>query len=218
MTFEFGRWMTSGTGILLLGLAWLGFWIGPALHLYQADPRWAHNFAFALIFVIVGIGFLRPSVLTGLGAVVASFTIIPAELAFWSGTLTTVIAVAILILVAIVAAIEWWKKGPLIVPGTRAAFWVRVHLPVLSALGLAHMSFIFFLVRWMNATPFLQYLPVEHDYSTTIFNAMLLVLVIIAIAEQYVKNVGRFSIPRAGFIWSLLMLLLPLASIGTLGS
>jgi hypothetical protein len=210
--------MTSGAGILLLGLAWLGFWLGPALHLYQADPRWAHNFAFALIFLTVGIAYLRPSVLTGIGAVIASFTIIPAELAFWSGTTTTEIAVALLVLVASVGAVEWWKKGPLVVPGPRAGFWVRVHLPVLSALGLAHMSFLFFLVRWVNAAPYLQYLPVEHEYSTTIFNAMLLVLVGIAIAEQYVKNVGRFSIPRAGFIWSLLMLLLPLASIGVLGS
>ena len=218
MTFEFRRWMTTGTGIFLLGLAWLGFWLGPALPLYQADPRWAHNFAFALIFLTVGIAYLRPSVLTGIGAVIASFITIPTELAFWSGMTATAIEGVLLVLVAVVAAVEWWKKGPLITPGPRAGFWLKTHLPLLSALGLAHIPFIFFLVRWMNGVPYLQYLPIEHEYSTTIFNAMLLVLVSIAMAEQYLKNVGRVSIPRAGFIWSLVMLLLPLASIGVLGS
>lgn len=218
MTFEFRRWMTTGTGIFLLGVAWMGFWLGPALPLYQADPRWAHNFAFALIFVTVGIAYLRPSVLTGTGAVIASFITIPTELAFWSGMTATVIEAVLLVLVVGAAVAEWWKKGPLVVPGPRAGLWVRIHLPVFSAIGIAHMPFIFFMSRWVNGIPYLQYLPIEHEYSTTIFNAMLLVLVIIAIAGQYAKNVGRFSIPRAGFIWSVLMLLVPLASIGILGS
>ncbi|WP_440949795.1 hypothetical protein [Methanosphaerula subterraneus] len=218
MTFEFRRWMITGTGILLLGAAWLGFWLGPALPLYLAEPRWAHNFAFALIFITVGIASLRPSVLTGTGAVIASFITIPTELAFWSGMTATAIEGVLLVLVVGAATIEWWKKGPLIVPGPRAGFWLKTHLPLLSALGIAHMPFIFFLSRWVNGVPYLQYLPIEHEYSTTIFNAMLLVLVGIAIIEQYAKNVGRFSIQRAGFFWSVLMLLIPLASIGILGS
>lgn len=130
----------------------------------------------------------------------------------------TVIEAVLLVLVVRAAMAEWWKKGPLVVPGPRAGLWVRIHLPVFSALGIAHMPFISFMSRWVNGIPYLQYLPIEHEYSTTIFNAMLLVLVIIAIAGQYAKNVGRFSIPRAGFIWSVLMLLVPLASIGILGS
>jgi len=210
--------MTTGTGIFLLGLAWMGFWLGPALPLYQADPRWAHNFAFALIFVTVGIAYLRPSVLTGTGAVIASFITIPTELAFWSGMTATVIETVLLVLVAGCAAAEWWKKGPLVVPGSRAGFWLNLHLPVFSALGIVHMPFIFFMIRWVNGVPYLQYLPIEHEYSTTIFNAMLLVLMGIAIAGQYTKNIGEFSVPRAGFFWSMLMLLVPLVSIGVLGS
>jgi hypothetical protein len=46
---------------------------------------------------------------------------------------------------------------------------------------------------------------------------MVLVLVIFAIAERYVKNVRGFSVPRAGFYWAVLMLLIPLASIGIFG-
>ncbi|WP_158303680.1 hypothetical protein [Methanosphaerula palustris] len=210
--------MTAGTGFLLLGLAWLGFWLGPALPLYQTDPRWAHNFAFALIFITVGIAYLRPSVLTGIGAVVASFITIPTELAFWSGLTATEIEAILLVLVAGAAAIEWWTKGPLVAPSPRAGLWAKIHLPIFSALGIAHMPFIFFLSRWANDVPYLQYLPIEHEYSTTIFNGMLLVLVLLAIVGQYAKNIGRFSIPEAGFVWSVLMLLIPLASIGILGS
>jgi hypothetical protein len=46
---------------------------------------------------------------------------------------------------------------------------------------------------------------------------MLLVLMVFAIAERYVKNAGGFSVPRGGFYWSVLMLLVPLASIGIFG-
>ncbi len=217
MKFEPGPWMTAGTGIFLLGVAWLFFWLGPAFPLYQADTRWAHNFGFALILVIVGIGFYRPSVSSGIISVIASFITIPTELAFWSGMTTTLIEVALLAAILIVVSAEWQLKRHLLTPGAKAGFWLNIHLLVLSYIGIAHMSLIFFLTRWMNPAPYLTFLPAEHEYSTTIFNAMLLVLMVFAIAERYVKNAGGFSVPRAGFYWSVLMLLVPLASIGIFG-
>ena len=65
--------------------------------------------------------------------------------------------------------------------------------------------------------PYLTHLPVEHEYSTTVFNAMVLVLMMFAIAGQYVKEIRGFSVQRAGFYWAVLMLIVPLASIGIFG-
>jgi hypothetical protein len=46
---------------------------------------------------------------------------------------------------------------------------------------------------------------------------MILVLMVIAIAERYVKDIRGFSVTRSGFYWAVLMLIIPLASIGIFG-
>ena len=217
MKFEPGPWMTTGTGIFLLGVAWLLFWLGPAFHLYEADPRWAHNFGFALILIMVGIACFRPSVSTWIISMIASFITIPTELAFWSGWTATVMELALLIIILMVVAAEWHLNRPLITPGPGAEFWLKIHLPVLSYLGIAHMPLIFFLVRWMNSAPYLTYLPIEHEYSTSAFNAMILVLMLIAIAGHYVETIREYRVSRAGFYWAVLMLIVPLVSIGLFG-
>ena len=104
MKFEPGPWMTTGTGIFLLGVAWLLFWLGPAFNLYEADARWAHNFAFAIILIMVGIAYYRPSVSTWIISMIASFITIPTELAYWSGMTATLIELALLGLLLIVVA------------------------------------------------------------------------------------------------------------------
>jgi hypothetical protein len=217
MKFEPGPWMTTGTGIFLLGVAWLLFWLGPAFPLYEKDPRWAHNFAFALILIMVGIAYYRPSVSTWIISMIASFITIPTELAYWSGMTATIIELALLALLLIVVAAEWQLKRPLLTPDAKSGFWLKIHLPVLTYLGIAHMPFVFFMVRWTYSAPYLTYLPVEHEYSTTIFNVMILVLMVLAIAERYVKDIRGFSVTRTGFYWAVLMLIIPLASIGIFG-
>jgi len=116
MKFEPGPWMTTGTGIFFLGVAWLLFWLGPAFNLYEADSRWAHNFAFAIILIMVGIAYYRPSVSTWIISMIASFITIPTELAYWSGMTATVIELALLGLLLIVVGGEWRLKRPLITP------------------------------------------------------------------------------------------------------
>ena len=199
MKFEPGPWMT--TGPVFSSWAWRGslFWLGPAFNLYEADARWAHNFAFAIILITVGIAYYRPSVSSWIISMIASFITIPTELAYWSGMTATLIELALLGLLLIVVAVEWRLKRPLITPGPKSGFWLKIHLPVLTYLGIVHMPLIFFMIRWTHSAPYLTYLPVEHEYSTTIFNAMILVLMVIAIAERYVKDIRGFSVTRAGF-------------------
>ncbi len=95
--------------------------------------------------------------------------------------------------------------------------WLKIHLMNFSYLGLVHMPLIFFLIRWYNPEPYLKYLPIEHHLSTSTFNAMLFILIIFAIIERYIGKVGRLQIAKTGFIWSILMIVIPLFSIMIFG-
>jgi hypothetical protein len=109
------------------------------------------------------------------------------------------------------------RKTELIKTNQRLNFWIKKHAMTFAYIGLVHMSLIFFFVRWFNPDPFLTYLPVEHHLSTTLFNVMLIVLTIIAIIERFVKKLGKINIPKLGFVWSILMVILPLIVIGIFG-
>ncbi len=52
---DMDKLMTSGNGILILGVAWLLFWLGPAFFLFEKDPRWGHNFALPITFITAGL-------------------------------------------------------------------------------------------------------------------------------------------------------------------
>jgi hypothetical protein len=97
-------------------------------------------------------------------------------------------------------------------PRPRLKAWLKIHFQNFAYLGLLHMPLIFFLVRWPNPQPFLNYLPVESrivDLSTIAFNLMLLVLTPLAIMDRYVAKVGKTDVPKLGFVWTMLMIAVP---------
>lgn len=209
--------MTSGNGYLILGVLWLITWLGPAFLLFQEDPRWGHNFAIPILFIIIGLAYNINKNSCQLTAAFASYITIPTFLAFWSWETATIIAIVFLIIFLGFYFAERNRKTELIQPNQRLNFWIKQHAMTFAYIGLIHMPLIFFLVRWFNPNPFLTYLPIEHHVSTSLFNAMLFVLTIIAIMERFVKKLGKISIPKLGFIWSVLMIILPLIAIGALG-
>ncbi len=217
MKINYNKLMTSGNGILILGVLWLLFWIGPAYSLFEEDSRWGHNYAIPILFITVGLAYNINKISCQLTAAIASFLTIPIFLAFWPWDLSTIIAGIFLAVFCVFYLIERKRKTELINPKRRLRSWLKMHLMTFAYLGLVHMPLIFFLVRWNNPEPFLEYLPVEHHVSTSIFNAMLFVLTIFAIMERFVKKIGRFPIPKAGFIWSVLMIVLPILAINILG-
>jgi hypothetical protein len=167
--------MTSGNGILILGVLWLLFWIGPAFFLFEEDSRWGHNYAIPILFIVVGLAYNVNKISCQLTAAIASFLTIPILLAFWPWDLSTIIAGVFLAAFCVFYLIERKRKTELISPKRRLRSWLKMHLMTFAYLGLVHMPLIFFLVRWNNPEPFLEYLPVEHHVSTSIFNAMLMV-------------------------------------------
>jgi hypothetical protein len=217
INLEVEKFMTAGNGILILGLAWLLFWLGPAFFLFKEDPRWGHNFAIPITFITVGLASQTRILSCQLAAVMSAFFIVPTLLAFWPWNIATMIAGAFLALFLLLYFIERGKETGIIDPDPRLKVWLTIHLLTFAYLGLAHMTLIFYLVRWGNPGAFTDFLPTEHEPSTSIFNAMLLLLAILAILERFVKKVGSFQVSTAGFIWAMLMLIIPILSISILG-
>jgi hypothetical protein len=214
---EVDRFMNSGNGILMLGILWLIFWLAPAFFLFQDDPRWGHNFAIPILFIIVGLAYNTKKISCQLVAVIASYITIPTFLGFWAWDTATIISSIFAIVLLIFYIIERYRKTELINPNQRLKAWLKIHSMTFAYIGLVHMPLIFFLVRWFNPEPFLNFLPIEHHVSTSTFNVMLFVLTIFAIIERNVKKIGRFNIPKAGFIWSILMIIIPIIAINILG-
>ena len=217
MKFEIEKMMTAGNSILILGIAWLLFWLGPAFFLFKEDPRWGHNFALPITFITVGLGYHIRKISCQLAAMMGAFFIVPTLLAFWPWNIATMIAAAFTFILLILYLIERGREKELIYPNPRLKAWLKIHLLTFAYLGLAHMTLIFYLVRWQNPEPFTLFLPAEHEISTSIFNAMLLPLITLAILERFVKKVGSFQVAKAGFIWAILMIIIPLLSISILG-
>jgi hypothetical protein len=209
--------MTSSNGFFIQGIAWLIFWIGPAFFLFKEDPRWGHNFALPIIFITVGLAFYFRKISCQLIAVISAFIIVPTMLAFWSWSIATGIAIGLLGLMIILYLAEKGRESELVHPNPRLNAWLKIHLLTFAYIGLAHMSLVFFLVRWFNPEPFSTYLPFEHHLSTSIFNAMLFILVFFAILEHFVKKLGRYQVAKVGFSWAMLMMILPMISIKILG-
>ena len=209
--------MTAANGILILGVAWLIFWVGPAFFLFEKDPRWGHNFALPITFITVGLAAHTRFISCQLSAVVGAFFIVPTLLAFWPWDIATMIASAFLGIFLILYAIEKRRETELINPNPRLKAWLKIHLLTFAYLGLAHMALIFYLIRWSNPEAFTDFLPAEHEVSTSIFNAMLLLLIPLGILERFVKNVGSFQVTKVGFIWAVLMIIIPILSISIFG-
>ena len=209
--------MTTRSGLLILGVLWLFFWVGPAFHLFEVDSRWAHNFALSLVFITVGAASNFQKISCELVAVIASFLTIPTFLGYISGISATYIAAALLILNFLFYLAERRRKIELINPAPRLRAWLKIHQLTFAYLGLAHMPLIFFLIRWYNPSAFYTYLPLEHESSTSSFNLMLLPLTVFGIMERYVRTIGKLQTSLIGFTWSLLMIIVPLISIAFLG-
>lgn len=217
MKIDLEKYMTAGNGYIILGVLWLITWLGPAFMLFEQDPRWGHNFALPILFILVGLAFNVERNSCQLVAAFGSYMTIPISLAFFSWDFETAITSIFLIIFVILYFAEKNRETELVKPNQRLNFWIKKHSMTIAYIGIVHLSLIFYLVRWLNPNPFLSNLPIEHHVSTSVFNAMLFVLTVIAITEKNVKKVGKINIPKLGFFWSILMVVLPLIAIGIYG-
>lgn len=210
------KYMNVGTGLLILGILWILFWLGPAMPLYESDIRWGHNFVMPILFITVGIAYYSRCLVCQFFAVISSFLTVPLFLALWWYADVLYISIVLLAILIILYLLERTGKFKILQPNPRLKAWEKIHFLNFAYIGLAHMPLIFFLLRWglPDTSPFL---PVEHEMSSSIFNIMLLILVPLAAMERYVKKIGNFSVPKIVFVWTILMIIFPMISIILLG-
>jgi hypothetical protein len=106
MKLQIEKVMTSGNGILILGVAWLLFWLGPAFFHFERDPRWGHNFALPITFITVGLAVHIKMISCQMAAVIGAFFIVPTLLAFWPWDIATMISGAFLLIFFILYLME----------------------------------------------------------------------------------------------------------------
>lgn len=217
MDEKYEKYLNGGNGYLIIGIIWLIFWLGPAFDLFVENRRWGHNFALPIMFITVGMAYNTKTISCNFIAVIASFLTVPTLLGFWSWSTATKVSIFFLVLFILFFFAERASENELINPNPRFKAWLKRHLLTFAYLGLAHMTLIFFLVRWYNPEPFELFLPPEHHASTTVFNIMLLILVTLSIMERFVAKIGRVKIPKAAFVWSIFMIIVPLIVIMIFG-
>ncbi|UCH88139.1 MAG: hypothetical protein JSV49_07680 [Thermoplasmata archaeon] len=213
MEKKYEKYMTGGNGFIIIGIAWLLFWLGPAFGLFEEDSRWGHNYAIPIMFITVGLAYNMNYISCQLTAAVASYLTIPTLLGFWSWSTATKVALMFLAVLILLFLAERNSAKELIEPNMRLKRWLKIHLMTFAYIGLVHMTLIFFFVRWYNSDAFLQYLPMEHHPDTSAFNIMLVGLVVLAIAERFVQKIGEIKVTKAAFYWSILMIIVPLVII-----
>ena len=112
---QFSWWMlilnkdkifTVGSGILIIGVVWLLFWLTFAFPLFQEDPRWGHNFAIPVLFITVGLAYHFRKLSCQLIAVLSSFLTVPIFIALIYWNAATLISICLLIIVILLYIFE----------------------------------------------------------------------------------------------------------------
>src|SRR6056297_1423283 len=68
--YQFG----PGIGIIILGLSYVIWWVMPwAWKSYAEDPRWAHNWAYSIIILTVGLAWYQKTPISRTVAMIQSF-------------------------------------------------------------------------------------------------------------------------------------------------
>ena len=83
--------MDIGSGLILTGLIWLYLWVFQWYVFFLFDARWAHNFAYPLILLTIGVAYKGKKMSTDLLASISAFMIIPTSTGLISGTYSTYI-------------------------------------------------------------------------------------------------------------------------------
>lgn len=211
-----------GFGFFLLGLIYLVFWLMPfALEAYIEDPRWAHNWAYAIIIMTIGASFHHKSITSRIIALIQSFMMPVTASGLVNTLLMAVLTTIIISIWAIVVFIER-RSSKLFFQeriSKRTWQWSTMHSLIISWILFAHMGLLFFFVRlpfeaqldhigtWLGQyLAFLNYLPPERrELVTYVFDINLIILAILFGYEQFKMgyNIKNKPWPRISFwyIW-----------------
>ncbi len=207
-----------GLGLLLMGIMYLVFWILPfTLDAYIEDPRWAHNWVYAVIIITIGAAFYQKTVASRIVAMIQA-TLMPLTASGAFNTdMMTLVALVILSVWIIIVLIERRNDSPLLDHrfSRRNQIWIPMHSLIICWLLLAHMGLVFFIGRLPfesqldtigtsigESLGFLVNLPTERfDLVTYVFDINLIILAILFLYEQFKVgyNVRKKPWPKISF-------------------
>jgi hypothetical protein len=202
-----------GTGLILTGLFWLYFWVFPWFQAFVKDPRWAHNFAFPLILITVGVAYHGKKLSTDLIAVFSAFMIIPTESGVITGLQSTYLVITLLIIALLLLTVERGRKEELLFFQHRWRRWFKKHLLAFSFLFLMHMAFIYWFSRAFFGEPMPTNLPNESPFNpmhwaTASYNLLVLPLGLMGMAERFRGTLRRIiASTQLGYWWSLMIII-----------
>jgi len=188
-----------GMGLTIMGFAYVLWWFaGPwAWESILMDPRWIHNWAYALIIFNVGLAWYHKSPLSRTLAMIQSFMLPITASGSFNTTICTLITAIFFIFWFIIVIIEKRKKitffeGKLT---ERGKLWLNMHTIIIAWILIAHMGLMFFVVRFplefplyqiSNHAGFLANIPPEGlEFATWTFDIGLFVFLIVVLWEQY---------------------------------
>jgi hypothetical protein len=206
-----------GLGLIILGLAYLIWWLMPfAWEAYYEDPRWAHNWAYAIIIMNVGLAWYHKSALSRTIVAIQSFMMPVTASGSFNTLIITYITIVIFIFWAIVVVIER-IRGKMFLQDSlqqRAWLWINMHSLVVAWILIAHMGLVFLIGRvplerqllgFGTDAGFLANLPPEgHEFATWFFDITLIIWAVIALYEQFKMgyNVKNKPWPKWSFYWT----------------
>lgn len=214
-----------GLGLTVMGLFYLVWWLVNVNYAIE-DPRWTHNYIYAIIILVVGLSWYHESPLSRFLALIVA-TMLPITAI---GTFNTVFLLWLTIILSavfgLVLLVERRSKKTLLESrlSKRARLWINLHAMVLAWLNIAHMAIIFLVGRVPienqllafgdilgENVGFLVNLPSEvGDYATWFYDLGLIVWVLVIIYEQVKMgyNLNKKPWPRLGFIWTVVIMAL----------
>ncbi|MFC2001147.1 hypothetical protein ACFLUZ_01420 [Chloroflexota bacterium] len=203
------KYLNGGTALVLMGIQWLYLWVFPWYGNYVADPRWGHNYTQAIAFLAAGLAYYHRRVLSVILAFLATVLIIPASLELVSPEVTIFTAAALLALMIIDVIAERRRQRDLLQPSSAPlTFWLKRHMPRFSYIMLAHISLIYFLVRWPSATW-------EMDWTTRIFDGLLVPFIVLLLLEDMAGITNGARVKRISFFWGMATMLVALIMLYT---
>ena len=221
-----------GFGLFIMGVSYIVWWlISSEEYIFgaspPADPRWAHNWAFAIIITLVGAAWYHKSVISRAIAAIQAFMLPVTASGSVNSFTMTYITIGIAAAWGITVALER-SRGKMFLADRlqkRTWYWICMHSIVVSWLLIAHMGLVFFIGRvpfeqqlgLYGNIGFLLNLPPEFtELATWVFDITLIMWAIIVLYEQFKMgyNVKNKPWPRLSFYWIFVMMGSSLVALG----
>lgn len=201
-----------GLGLIIMGGAYLVWWL---LFIEYAinDPRWAHNFAYAIIILNVGLAWYHKTPLSRTIAMIQSFMLPITASGSFNTVICTIISSILLFIWIIIVVVERIKRKQYFEKklSKRGSNWSNMHTIIIAWILVGHMGLMFLIVRLPleaqlysygeNAGYLINLPPESFEFATWAFNIGLFILISIILWEQYKMgyNIQNYPWPRKSF-------------------